>query len=349
MTIAAAVPVSVRSTLEGGPVRLTPLNAHNPASIEDLRYRLGLRAEMVAPGTEGTPTGSRFGDAAVIGDTRTSELVGIISNVEIAEYPGVAGLVIFVDEERVRAGFAMFAWYRYVERMFQLGVTKVQMEVMSFNTPVHRIMRRIGARPEAVLREHFYIAGRHWDATLYGFDRAAWEVVDRRYRDIVNQPAALASSRQEGRLPQPRTEARPMKVDYLILADAAIATDGKHYMHGAGWDTVAAASLPVFHGRLSAALRLRVPEAGPAARLGVDVVGPDGASLLAAPIYNDLVPAASAPAGAPEDRVLAMVFNFDGLHFNNTGTFAVVASVDGVELHRTEFHVRLAQPDQPGG
>ncbi|MEA2682381.1 MAG: hypothetical protein QOK05_709 [Chloroflexota bacterium] len=310
---------------------------------------------MVAPGHEGIPPGSRFGDAAVISVTETGEMLGIIGNIEIAEYPGVAGLVIYVDEKRARAGYAMIAWFRYVDRMFQLGAVKIQMEVLSFNTPVHRIMRRIGARPEALLREHFYIAGRHWDATLYGFDRQAWQAVDKRYREVVRHPSAVASSRQGSQVLQLKrtpanTETAPtdespmeaidMKVDYLVLADAAIATEGKHYLHGAGWDSLVAVSLPVFHRHMAAALRLRLPGGGATRRLGVDVVNPEGASILAAPIYNDLVPA-SADQGLDE-QAMALVFNFDSLHFTQAGRYSVVVSVDGVELHRTPFTVRTA-------
>jgi RimJ/RimL family protein N-acetyltransferase len=337
-----AVARSARSTIDGAWVRLTSVAAHSPVAIEDLQYRLGLRAEMVAPGMEGTPAGSRFGDATIISDSDSGEMLGIIGNVEIADYPGVAGLVIYVDEHRARTGYAMIAWFRYVDRMFELGAIKVQMEVLSFNTPVHRIMRRIGARPEAVLREHFYIAGRHWDATLYGFDRQAWQAVDRRYRDVVRHPAAVASSRQDPGVRRLVREAIAMKVDYLILADAAIATDGKHYLHGAGWDSLVASSLPVFHRHMSAALRLRLPGTGPALRLGVDVLNPEGVSILAAPIYNDLVPGDSSPAKASDEQAIALVFNFDSLHFAQAGTFAVVVSVDGVELHRTPFYVRTA-------
>ena len=341
MASAQAAP-SPRSVVGGQWVRLTPLDAHSPAAIEDLRYRLGLRPEMVAPGQEGTPTGSRFGDAAVISDATTGEMLGIIGNVELAEYPGVAGLVIYVDETRSRAGYAMAAWFHYVERMFQLGATKVQMEVMSFNTPVQRIMRRIGARPEAVLREHFYIAGRFWDATLFGFDRQAWEVVEKRYRKTVERPSALASSRQDPIALGMRKETPRMSIDYLVLADAAIAADGKHYLHGAGWDTITAASLPAYHHHLAAAVRLRLPGAGPARRLGIDVVGPDGASLLAAPVYNDIVPTGEPPAAEPPEQALPLVFNFEGLHFTRFGTYHVVVSLDGVELHRAPFHVRAA-------
>ncbi|MEA2644926.1 MAG: hypothetical protein QOE92_9 [Chloroflexota bacterium] len=330
-----------RSTIEGNWIRLTPLDAYPPDALDDLRFRLGLRPEMVAPGAHGAIVGSRFGEPAIIADAGSGEMLGVISNVEIGEYPGVAGLVIYVDESRSRAGHAMEAYWRYVKRIFDLGATKVQMEVMSFNTPVHRIMRKIGARPEAVLREHFFIAGRHWDGTLYGVDRKTWAKIDDRYRDVVARPVALASSRQDTEVIRPPREEAAMKVDYLILADAAIAADGKHYLHGAGWDTVAARSFPVWHPQMSAAVRLRVPAGDAPHRLGVDLLDPTGASLLPAPLYTDVNPAAAAGAGA-EEQVFALVFNFGGLQFSEPGAYAVVLTADAVELVRSTFHVRRA-------
>jgi hypothetical protein len=336
------------STIEGQWVRLAPLAAYTNAAVDELMFRLGLRPEMVAPEMGGRPAGSRFGEPAIIADRISGQMLGVISNVELGEYPGVAGLVIYVDETRTRAGYAMEAWWRYVSRIFELGADKVQMEVMAFNTPVHRIMRKIGARPEVVLREHFFIAGRHWDGTLYGFDREAWQAVDSRYREIASRPTALAGSRQSSEGLRIQREERSMNVDYLILADAAIAADGKHYLHGAGWETIATRGLPVFHPQMSAAVRLRVPAGDPPHRLGVDMIDPEGESLLATPIYTDVSPPAAGQAPAASDQAICLVFNFGGLHFSNPGEHAVVLSVDGLEIQRTPFVVQVL-PDGSSG
>jgi hypothetical protein len=50
----------------------------------------------------------------------------------------------------------------------------------------------------------------------------------------------------------------PMQVDYLVLADAAAAVEGKHYIHGAGWDRLLAPSFPVTHPLMSVAIRFRI-------------------------------------------------------------------------------------------
>ena len=95
------------STIEGQWIRLTPLAAYTDGAVHDLMFRLGLRPEMVAPEASGRPAGSRFGEPAVIASRATGEMLGILNNVELGDYPGVAGLVIYVDEQRSRAGYAM--------------------------------------------------------------------------------------------------------------------------------------------------------------------------------------------------------------------------------------------------
>ena len=50
-----------------------------------------------------------------------------------------------------------------------------------------------------------------------------------------------------------------MRIDYLILADAVAVADGKHYIHGGGWDTLFAATFPAHHPSLGVAARLRIP------------------------------------------------------------------------------------------
>jgi hypothetical protein len=153
--------------------------------------------------------------------------------------------------------------------------------------------------------------------------------------------AALGSSRQRSDGLRIKHEEKSMKIDYLILADAAIATDGKHYLHGAGWETIATRRLPVLHPQMSAALRVRVEAGEPTRRLGVDLVGPDNGSLLAAPIYADLGPASTAQGSAAREQAICVVFNFGALNLSNPGGHAVILSENGVEIHRAGFQVDL--------
>jgi hypothetical protein len=50
-----------------------------------------------------------------------------------------------------------------------------------------------------------------------------------------------------------------MQIDYLVLADAVSAAEGKHYIHGGGWDTLFVSSLPATHPMIGVAVRLRIP------------------------------------------------------------------------------------------
>jgi uncharacterized protein DUF6941 len=136
-----------------------------------------------------------------------------------------------------------------------------------------------------------------------------------------------------------------LQVDYLVLADAAAVAEGKHYIHGAGWDTLAASAFPAVHPVMGVAVRLRIPwaDTNQPYMLVIDLIDADGRSIL---------PAASGPLCAPvtigrpahvppgTDQVLPLVFTFHGLRFPAPGTYALVLRVGGEDLARTTFHVR---------
>src|ERR1700737_5514077 len=81
-----------------------------------------------------------------------------------------------------------------------------------------------------------------------------------------------------------------MGVYYPVLADAATAAEGKHYIHGAGWDTVFATAFPVTQPSLGVALRLRVPwhDTNQPTKISVDVVNADNLSILPEPIGGEV-------------------------------------------------------------
>lgn len=137
-----------------------------------------------------------------------------------------------------------------------------------------------------------------------------------------------------------------MEVDYLVLADAAAAADGKHYIHGAGWDTIFAGSFPVQHPTTSAAVRLRIPwtATNQPHGLELDVIDADGASILPNPpglIKGDINVGRPAHLSPGDDQVVCLVFNLLGLRFEGPGTYSVVFRIDGSEEARQPF--RLAQ------
>ncbi|MGI9032354.1 MAG: hypothetical protein ACR2HY_01445 [Acidimicrobiales bacterium] len=154
------------ATLRGRWAELTDAGAHPPEAIEALLAGLGLRPELAMPGVRFVlPEGSRFGAPAVITGTSTRQALGILTNAESRLFPGVPTVTTYMDQHRTRPACAMEAWGLYVDRIFALGASKIRMDVLAFNTTVHRLMATIGARSEAISREHFYIAGRFWDVT----------------------------------------------------------------------------------------------------------------------------------------------------------------------------------------
>lgn len=135
-----------------------------------------------------------------------------------------------------------------------------------------------------------------------------------------------------------------MQIDYIILADAAAAAEGKHYIHGAGWGAIAGLSFPLTHPQIAVALRLRVPwnETNQQHRLEVDVVDADERSILPVPpgpLQGTI--AAGRPVNLPEamDQTVPLVINLQGTQFTNPGTYAVKIRIDGMDVARSTFQV----------
>jgi len=138
-----------------------------------------------------------------------------------------------------------------------------------------------------------------------------------------------------------------MELDYLVLADAAAAAEGKHYIHGGGWDTLFAATYPVVHPKMAIAVRLRVPwnATNHAHRIEVDVVDEDGNSILPnppGPLRGEINVGRppTIPVGA--DQFVPLVFDVVGLQFPQEGSYAVILRIDGLDMAR--YPVRLMTP-----
>src|SRR5947207_264181 len=75
-----------------------------------------------------------------------------------------------------------------------------------------------------------------------------------------------------------------MQADYMVLADAVAASEGKLYIHGAGWDTIVTREWPA---TLTAAvgILLRVPwgDTNEPHVIELDIVDADGKSILPPP------------------------------------------------------------------
>ena len=141
-----------------------------------------------------------------------------------------------------------------------------------------------------------------------------------------------------------------LSVDYLVLADAAAAVEGRHYIHGAGWDTLFAASFPVVHPSMSVAVRLRIPwtDTNRPYTMELDVVDADARSILLNPPgpAKGTVNVGRPPHLEPgNDQVLCLAFNLVGLQFQQSGTYAVIFTLDDREAARAPFQLALV----PGG
>ncbi|HEX8918307.1 MAG TPA: hypothetical protein VF898_07380 [Chloroflexota bacterium] len=135
-----------------------------------------------------------------------------------------------------------------------------------------------------------------------------------------------------------------MKVDYLLLADAVAAADGKHYIHGGGWDTLYVPSFPFTHPQLSIAARLRVPAADTNVphTIGLDVVGEDGTTILANPVQAAMTVGRPPNIPPAQDQVIPLALNIVALSFSRPGTYSLIFMIDGEQVDAAQFHVLRA-------
>ena len=137
-----------------------------------------------------------------------------------------------------------------------------------------------------------------------------------------------------------------MLVDYLVLADAVAVADGKHYIHGAGWDTIFGASFPVTHPTMGIAVRLRVPwtDTNQPHTISLDVIDGDGQSVLAT------APGGQINVGRPptippgQDQVVPLAFALLSVQFERAGDYVVVVRIDGIDQGRAPFRVAEMPP-----
>jgi hypothetical protein len=132
-----------------------------------------------------------------------------------------------------------------------------------------------------------------------------------------------------------------VRVDYLVLAEAAAAVEGRHYIHGAGWDALLAASFPATHPLMSVAVRLRVPwtDTNQPHALELDVVDADEQSILREPLRAN-VNVGRPPHLAPgSDQVVCLALNLVALQFVRPGAYVVKLTVEGAVEARSPFNV----------
>lgn len=185
--------------LIGGWVTLEPLSqANHPETqrLDAVRQR--------TPNLGGAP-GRRdslksFGPAMLIRARETGIAIGLVENGEMIGYPGVAVVLIFTDPALARPGLALEGFAMYVAHMFESGAGLVHLEVLAFNEPVLRMLRRLGLEEQARLRDQVYAGGRFWDVAVFAFDAAQYAKIWKRYARMLpggdRMPAALGSRRK---------------------------------------------------------------------------------------------------------------------------------------------------------
>lgn len=137
-----------------------------------------------------------------------------------------------------------------------------------------------------------------------------------------------------------------VSIAYMVVADAAIAAEGKHYIHGGGWDTIWAVAFPAVHPSVGVALLVNVPwnETNAPFTLELDVVDADERSILPAPPGPLGGPmTVGRPANAVPGNALrvALTFTLNGLAFPAAGDYAFVAKINGEVGARFTIHMAV--------
>jgi len=190
--------VNEPSRLRGGWVTLEPVTPLNWPEVLRLDQVRGWNPNLGGAPLRGEA--KSFGPAMIIRDNSSADAIGTLENTEMAGYPGVAAVLIYVDESVARPGIALEAFALYVSNVFAAGARLVHVEILEFNRRVIRMLRRIGLDEQARQRDHVYVAGRFWDVVVYSFDAAEWERIWSRYAAMLpgggRRPAALGGSRK---------------------------------------------------------------------------------------------------------------------------------------------------------
>lgn len=179
--------------LSGSWIELEPVSEATALDFAEIDAHRGLNPAM---GVQRVGGSSPYAPSMLVRDKKTGRAVGIVEN--YAQPGATAAFVVFIDPLRGRAGYGTEAICLYLSAVFDGGARRITAEVLSFNTDMVGILRKVGFPPQARMREHVYIGGRFWDLIIYSFDRKDWDRVITRYRRKLpggdRAPAALGPS-----------------------------------------------------------------------------------------------------------------------------------------------------------
>lgn len=126
-----------------------------------------------------------------------------------------------------------------------------------------------------------------------------------------------------------------MELDHMVLADViSPRPDGKLDLHGVGWDTIFAASVPASHPRMDVAVRflLSQQEVEDAHAVVLALVGEDGQEL--AKLYAEVGPLTPEQRGEiPAGRKIGigLILTLAGVVFPSYGRYHLAVTWDGTE------------------
>ena len=129
-----------------------------------------------------------------------------------------------------------------------------------------------------------------------------------------------------------------MRVEWLILADAAQVNGGKLYLLGGGWDQLNVGSAFPVTQRMGLAASFLVPwnETNQKRNVELSLVTDDGDELLKINGQIEVGRPAGIPAGSEQRAQLAADMSVE---FKRPGVYSIIARIDGEESARIAFRV----------
>jgi hypothetical protein len=138
-----------------------------------------------------------------------------------------------------------------------------------------------------------------------------------------------------------------------FLADSVAGVQGKLYVLGAGWNRLTAPLFPARHDRIGIGLLVRLAAGSKRRprRFELKVIGPDEEPLLLGSGPQGPIDAISGEftAGGPEEQVVPLALNLNGLGLPRPGDYRIQIAIDG-DLRKTlPFRVQAlaARPATP--
>jgi len=129
-----------------------------------------------------------------------------------------------------------------------------------------------------------------------------------------------------------------MEIEFLILADAVQAVNGKLYMLGGGWTTLHAPAIPTTH-PLGIALGFRVPwqETNQVHQLEIKMMDADGAPVI--PPIQAKLEMGRPPGLRPGAEQSAVIAVNAAIKFARAGRYEMQAAVEGQTVKVVPFDV----------